>query len=102
MATSSNALRVGAAVVCGGLLVGVSAYASGLGSDEHQRSGNGLVEDWSARTEGQQVLGGVRTPGVPSVQRLQHDAAVVRAGAAKIGALPGSDRRLPVHIFRMS
>lgn len=64
---------MGVAVVVGGLLVGVSAYAAGLGADDQHRTGNQLVRDWSARTDGQQVLGGRRTPGVPSVQRLRHD-----------------------------
>ncbi|KQW53519.1 hypothetical protein ASC77_04365 [Nocardioides sp. Root1257] len=64
---------MGAAVVVGGLLVGVSAYAAGLGAADQHRTGNQLVRDWSARTDGQQVLGGSRTPGVPSVQRLRHD-----------------------------
>ncbi|MFC6343028.1 hypothetical protein ACFP8W_13650, partial [Nocardioides hankookensis] len=64
---------MGAAVLVGGLLVGVSAYAAGLGADDQHRTGNQLVRDWSARTDGQQVLGGSRTPGVPSVQRLRHD-----------------------------
>ncbi len=72
MPTSSNAIRVGAAVIAGGLLVGAASYAVAAGSDEHT-SGNALEREWSARTEGQQVLGGERTPGVPSVQRLQHD-----------------------------
>jgi hypothetical protein len=75
MTTSSraNALRVGVAVAIGGLLVGVSAYAAGLGADDQPRTGNALVRDWSARAGGGQVLGGSRTPGVPSVQRLRHD-----------------------------
>jgi hypothetical protein len=75
MTTSSRAtaLRVGAAVAIGGLLVGASAYAAGLGADDQHRTGNALVRDWSARTGGGQVLGGSRTPGVPSVQRLRHD-----------------------------
>src|SRR6478752_4132091 len=65
------ALRVGVAVACGGLLVGAAAYAD-RGPAGSQRTGNQLVRDWMARNEGQQVLGGSREPGVPSVQRLPH------------------------------
>lgn len=72
MPTSGNAIRVGAAVVSGGLLVGAASYAVAAGSDD-RHSGNALERQWSARAEGQQVLGGERTPGVPSVQRLRHD-----------------------------
>jgi hypothetical protein len=70
--TTKTALRVGAAVACGGLLVGAAAYAADLGPDTSRRAGNQLVRDWTARNEGQQVLGGTREPGVPSVQRLRH------------------------------
>ena len=80
MATSGSdrprvrtALRLGAAVAIGGLLVGTAAYAADLGSDQQRPTGDTLARAWSARTGGQQVLGGHRTPGVPSVQRLRHD-----------------------------
>ncbi|GAA4367276.1 hypothetical protein [Nocardioides caricicola] len=63
---------MGAAVIAGGLLVGAASYAVAAGSDEH-RSGNALEQQWSGQAQGQQVLGGARTPGVPSVQRLRHD-----------------------------
>ena len=63
---------LGVASVVGVGLVGGAVYASAHGGDEGHRSGNALVQEWSARTAGQQVLGGVRTPGVPSVQRLRH------------------------------
>ncbi|MFC4786706.1 hypothetical protein ACT8ZV_19680 [Nocardioides sp. MAHUQ-72] len=60
------------AALTAALVVGGSVHA-GLGSSGDAREGNALVQDWSARSGGQQVLGGSRTPGVPSVQRLRHD-----------------------------
>jgi hypothetical protein len=63
---------LGVASVVGAVLVGGAVYASARDGDTDRRSGNALVQEWSARTDGQQVLGGVRTPGVPSVQRLRH------------------------------
>lgn len=72
MTRSVQALRVGAAVLAGGLLVGGAAYASDLGGDDH-RTGNALEQQVAGSTEGQQVLGGSREPGVPTVQRLRHD-----------------------------
>ncbi|MFC7496169.1 MULTISPECIES: hypothetical protein [unclassified Nocardioides] len=64
---------MGAAAILGGLLVGTATYAADLSGDDRPRTGNSLVRDWSARTGGQQVLGGSRVPGVPTVQRLRHD-----------------------------
>ncbi|MEP9364481.1 hypothetical protein ABLE68_16060 [Nocardioides sp. CN2-186] len=65
-------IGVGTASVVGAALVGGAVFASSHGDGGQHRSGNALVREWSARTGGQQVLGGVRTPGVPSVQRLPH------------------------------
>ena len=62
----------GAAGAVAALVVGGALYA-GTGTAGDPREGNALVRDWSARSSGQQVLGGVRTPGVPTVQRLRHD-----------------------------
>ncbi|WP_296602298.1 hypothetical protein [Nocardioides sp.] len=56
------------------LFVGGAVLASARGGhDGPRRGGDALEQAWSARGEGQQVLGGTRTPGVPSVQRLVHD-----------------------------
>jgi len=82
-----SVLRLGAAVVIGGLLVGTAAYAADLGSDERHRTGDSLAREWSARTGGQQVLGGHWTPGVPSVQRLRHDGVTFTVTVAP--ARPG-------------
>jgi hypothetical protein len=84
---SRTALRVGAAVILGGLLVGTASYAADLGGDDQHRTGNALARDWSARTDGQQVLGGSRVPGQPSVQRLRHDAVTFTVTVAP--ARPG-------------
>ncbi len=84
MTTSSDSTRgrglrsrprvaaLGAAGAVAALVVGGALYA-GTGTAGDPREGNALVRDWSARSGGQQVLGGVRTPGVPTVQRLRHD-----------------------------
>ncbi|MBB6626531.1 hypothetical protein H5V45_04255 [Nocardioides sp. KIGAM211] len=61
------------AAVVAALLVGGAVYAGSDDVHAPPRQGNALVADWSARKEGQQVLGGARTPGVPSIQRLRHD-----------------------------
>ena len=89
---------MGAAVIVGGLLVGTASYAADLGGDDQHRTGNSLVRDWSARTDGQQVLGGHRAPGVPSVQRLRHDDVTftVTVAPARPGPHPpcGGIRRI--------
>lgn len=84
-----TALRLGAAVIIGGLLVGTAAYAADLGADEQHRTGDSLAREWSARSGGQQVLGGRRTPGVPSVQRLRHDDVTFTVTVAP--ARPGAN-----------
>lgn len=53
-------------------VVGVAVHA-GTGGAGSPRAGNALVADWQARNQGQQVLGGSRSPGVPTIQRLRHD-----------------------------
>lgn len=55
------------------VLVGGAVYAGAGPPDAGHRVGNGLVQDQEARNAGQQVLGGSRDPGVPSVQRVRHD-----------------------------
>jgi hypothetical protein len=56
-------------------LVGAAAYASSSndGSGAPPRTNADLKLDWQARSNGIQVLGGTRDPGVPSVQRQRHD-----------------------------
>lgn len=94
---SRSAVRVGAAVIVGGLLVGGASVATTRGTDTPARAGNALVRDWSARTDGQQVLGGVRTPGVPSVQRLRHDAVTFTVSVAPSRPGPNLVRVDSVH-----
>lgn len=79
---------VGTAAVAGVVLVAGAVYAASQGEDPH-RPGNGLVQQWSASTEGQQVLGGSRTPGVPSVQRLVHGPTTFTVTVAP--ARPGAN-----------
>lgn len=67
--------RVGRLVAAGtvaALVLGAAAYADSGGHDR-QRSAEALTRDWEGRAGGQQVLGGVRQPGLPSIQRLVHD-----------------------------
>lgn len=87
MTRSANAVRVGVAGIAGALLVGGAAYAADLGADGDHRTGNALEQQLAGRTEGQQVLGGAREPGVPSVQRLRHDGVTFTVTVAP--ALPG-------------
>ncbi len=47
-------------------------YAGAGTSPGQSRDGDALVRDWEAR-QGGEVLGGSRTPGVPTVQRMRHD-----------------------------
>jgi hypothetical protein len=62
------------AVAVGAGLVGAAAYASsGHDDGASRRTGADLELDWQARSDGVQVLGGTREPGVPSVQRQLHD-----------------------------
>ena len=62
--------------MCGLALVGGAAYAASLPEPSERRVGNALVQDLEARNAGQQVLGGTREPGTPSIQRLRHDNVV--------------------------
>lgn len=55
------------------VLVGGAVYAGAGRPDSGHRTGNGLVSAQEGRNAGQQVLGGSREPGVPSVQRVRHD-----------------------------
>ncbi|WP_139982044.1 hypothetical protein [Nocardioides litoris] len=62
------------------VLVAGAAWATTAGPADGSGSGSGgtttaeaLRSDQEARAGGQQVLGGERDPGVPSVQRLRHD-----------------------------
>ena len=67
-------LAVLTAVGSAAVLVGVAAYASSpddVARPQHTR--DDLRLDWEARSGGVQVLGGTRTPGTPSVQRIRHD-----------------------------
>ena len=80
-----GAALVPAAVVAA-LVVGGAVHA-GAGPSGDASEGNALVRDWSARSGGQQVLGGSRTPGVPSIQRLHHDDVEVTVAVAP--ARPG-------------
>ena len=68
-------------------LVLAGAVFAGAGTAGSPREGNALVRDWSARNAGQQVLGGSRTPGIPTIQRLRHDDVVltVSVGPARPG-----------------
>ncbi len=54
------------------LLIGGAAYAWSGSSPGTSRDGDALVRDLEARRGGE-VLGGSRTPGVPTVQRMRHD-----------------------------
>jgi hypothetical protein len=69
-------LRAALAVAVGVLLTGSAAYAVALPQPSERRVGNALVQDLAARNAGQQVLGGAREPGRPSIQRLRHDDVV--------------------------
>ena len=67
--------RVGRLVAAGtvaALVLGAAAYADSGGHDD-RRSADALTQDWEGRAGGQQVLGGVRRAGLPSIQRLVHD-----------------------------
>ena len=66
-------LRLVIAVAAGLLLTGGAAFAALQPSDAPRREGVTLQGDARARAGGQQVLGGTREPGVPSVQRMRHD-----------------------------
>jgi hypothetical protein len=55
------------------LLIGGAGYAATRPSSAPPRVGNALAQDLAARSQGQQVLGEIREPGVPTVQRLRHD-----------------------------
>ena len=65
--------RLWAASVAATALVAATGYAVATGEPDSTRDGVTLARDWAARANGQQVLGGERSPGVPSVQRMKHD-----------------------------
>ena len=69
-----NRLSAQVAVASGvaALLIGGAVYAGG-GGPQRARDASALTQDWLARSGGQQVLGDSRSPGVPSIQRIQHD-----------------------------
>lgn len=69
------------------VLVGGAVYAGAGSPESGHRSGNALAQDQAARNGGQQVLGGRREPGLPSVQRVQHDDVVFTVTVAP--ARPG-------------
>ncbi|MDN4172873.1 hypothetical protein QWY28_07980 [Nocardioides sp. SOB77] len=75
------------AVAVAASLVGAAAATAPGAGDAPRREGQTLEQDWQARTAGQQVLGGERTPGVPSVQRIRHDDVVFTVTVAP--ARPG-------------
>lgn len=100
---TSSLRRAGALASAGALaavVVGAAVYAGAGAPDSGHRAGNGLVQTQSGINGGQQVLGGTREPGVPSVQRVRHDDVVftvtiaparpgpnlVRVDAAKVGS----------------
>jgi hypothetical protein len=65
--------RLGAVAVAAAVLVGATGYAVLSGGPAGDREGVTLAREWQARSGGQQVLGGERVPGVPSLQRMTHD-----------------------------
>ncbi|GAB3767600.1 hypothetical protein FB382_002382 [Nocardioides ginsengisegetis] len=70
------ALVLAPAAAVAALVVGGAVYAGSdtwEGTSGPPREGNALVTDWQARNQGQQVLGGSRTPGTPTIQRIRHD-----------------------------
>lgn len=75
------------AVLSAGLLIGGAVMAGAGPSGDDPRAGNSLQQNWAARNAGQQVLGGSREPGVPSIQRLRHDNVVFTVTVAP--SLPG-------------
>jgi hypothetical protein len=68
----SRLRAAGLAVVTATALVAGAAYAASR-TDGHDRPAGALQYEQEARSGGQQVLGGEREPGVPTVQRLRHD-----------------------------
>jgi len=69
-----NRLGAQVAVASGvaALLVGGAVYAGG-GGPERARDTSALRHDWLARSSVQEVLGGSRSPGIPSIQRMRHE-----------------------------
>ena len=65
--------RLWAPSVAAAVLVAATGYAAVTDEPDPARDGVTLARDWAARASGQQVLGGERVPGIPSVQRMKHD-----------------------------
>ncbi|MEQ4546768.1 hypothetical protein [Nocardioides kribbensis] len=95
-------LTLGAAGAVAALVVAgaVSAGAGPSGSDP--REGSALVTDWTARTDGQQVLGGEREPGVPTIQRIRHDDVQFTVTVAPARPGPNLVRIDALHVERRS